>query len=245
MDISRTAARPFGVSLLRRSARICEIALLTLGCSAAAVYGASVALSSLYQAYASRDFDQAIHEKSSTAATLSGFFSIPDISGVSPTDGPGEPAGAAREWSFTRRRAFDKLLGSPAPAALARLQIPSVGLSVMVLEGTDAVTLNRGVGHIEGTARPGEPGNIGIAGHRDSFFRCLDRLSAHAEIILTTAENRRLVYVVDHIEIVEPDQMGVLRPTSDQTLTLVTCYPFYFIGPAPLRYIVKASRLES
>lgn len=245
MDMPRTVARPLRGSLLRRSSRIFEVGLLSLGFSAAAVYGASVALSSLYQTYASRQFDLAIHQKNPAAAALSGFFPIPAIGSSTLADGPGEAAGNAREWSFSRLRAYSRLLGSPAPAALARLQIPSVGLSVMVLEGTDPVTLNRGVGHIEGTALPGEPGNTGLAGHRDSFFRCLDRLSARDVILLTTAEGRTVRYAVDHIEIVQPEHLDVLQATSSQTLTLVTCYPFHFIGPAPLRYIVKATRLDS
>ena len=109
-----------------------------------------------------------------------------------------------------------------------------------MLEGSGDLALNRGVGHIQGTTPPGGIGNIGIAGHRDGFFRGLKDLHlGDAMDLLTEKGNYR--YAVDEILIVPPENVSVLAPRSKPTLTLVTCYPFYFVGSAPLRYIVHAS----
>lgn len=129
----------------------------------------------------------------------------------------------------------------PRPTALARLRIPSLAFSAMILEGTDELSLLRGVGHIEGTARPGERGNVGLAGHRDTFFRGLSGIVKGDEVVLTTQEGRDLRYNVVAIDIVEPETVDVLAPTGEPSLTLVTCYPFHFVGPAPKRYVVRAT----
>src|SRR6202008_450313 len=120
----------------------------------------------------------------------------------------------------------------------------SIELEVAVLEGTDDLTLNRGVGHIEGTSAPGDGGNIGIAGHRDGFFRGLKDVHLGDTMDLYT-EKGNSRYVVDEIGIVVPENVSVLAPRSKPALTLVTCYPFYFVGSAPLRYIVRASITDS
>jgi sortase A len=144
------------------------------------------------------------------------------------------------EWSSERIRQFEKAGGVPSDA-LARLDVPDAGLSVMVLEGTDAWTLNRAVGRIEGTARPGEDGNIGIAGHRDGFFRGLRHLEIGDPLMLTTLDGVAHYEVVE-LTVVSPIDVEVLEPTSEPTLTLVTCYPFYYVGDAPERFIVRAQR---
>jgi sortase A len=123
---------------------------------------------------------------------------------------------------------------------LAVLRISKINLEVPVLDGTDDLTLNHAVGRIAGTARPGEDGNIGIAGHRDSFFRGLKDVDAGDVIELRTLHGTD-TYVVERIQIVTPDRVDVLQPRSVPSLTLVTCYPFYFLGSAPKRYIVTAS----
>jgi sortase A len=110
-----------------------------------------------------------------------------------------------------------------------------------VLEGTDDWTLNRGVGHIADTAAPGAPGNIGIAGHRDGFFRALKDIAVGDVIELDTL-HETIPYRVERVWIVEPDDVSVLDPTTTPAVTLVTCYPFYFVGSAPQRYIVRAVR---
>jgi sortase A len=125
---------------------------------------------------------------------------------------------------------------------LARLDIPRLEMSVAVLQGTTPRTLRRGAGHIEGTPLPGEPGNSGIAGHRDTFFRQLKDVREKDEIHLQTA-TRLVRYEVDWMKIVGPNDTTVLEPsTGESTLTLVTCYPFYFVGPAPSRFVVHARR---
>ena len=123
---------------------------------------------------------------------------------------------------------------------LGVLKIPALHLEVPVLEGTDGRTLHRGVGRIEGTSFPGEEGNIGIAGHRDSFFRRLEDLSKGDFIELVTLQGTS-VYEVDQIRVTTPADLSPLQPRAKSSLTLVTCYPFQFIGPAPSRYIVEAS----
>jgi sortase A len=145
-------------------------------------------------------------------------------------------------WSEKRIRGYQESLASHFAPALALLRIPKIDLEVPILEGTDDLSLNRAVGHIAGTPRPGESGNVGIAGHRDGFFRGLKDLSAGdtIEIVTPDSVNR---YVVDAITVVNPTDVSVLASGAQPSVTLVTCYPFYFIGSAPQRYIVRASLL--
>lgn len=126
-------------------------------------------------------------------------------------------------------------------AAIANLVIPRIGLSAVVVEGVEDRELKLAAGHIPGTALPGEPGNIGIAGHRDTFFRPL-RLIRKDDVIALTIPKGEDQYRVVSTEIVSPDDVEVLYPTSRDTLTLVTCYPFYYVGAAPKRFIVRAER---
>jgi len=125
-------------------------------------------------------------------------------------------------------------------AVLAVLRISRLGLAVPLLDGTDALTLNHSAGHIAGTARPGEAGNIGIAGHRDSFFRGLKDVHV-GDVIDLERTNGSDKYTVDNILIVAPSDVYVLRRRNTPSLTLITCYPFYFIGNAPERFVVEAS----
>jgi len=143
-------------------------------------------------------------------------------------------------WSKTRIAAYEHTLAEHIDPPLAMLRISKLHLEVPVLEGTDDLILNRGVGHILGTVRPGENGNIGIAGHRDGFFRVLKDVRPGDVVELATS-SRTDTYIVDQIVIVPPDDASVLQPRSISSLTLVTCYPFYFVGSAPERYIVQAS----
>jgi sortase A len=149
-----------------------------------------------------------------------------------------------RLWSAKRIAEYEESLARHFDPPLALLNIPKVQLEAPVLEGTDDLTLNRGVGHIVGTARPGEEGNIGIAGHRDGFFRVLKDIHLGDTIELVTPRGAER-YKVDQIVIVRPEDVSVLRPRSIRSLTLVTCYPFYFIGNASQRYIVQASIADS
>jgi len=144
-------------------------------------------------------------------------------------------------WSEARIDAWRKTLGDPAPPPLAVLRIEKIGLEVAVLRGTDDRTLDRAVGHIEDTAAPGTDGNLGIAGHRDGFFRGLKNIVPGDTIEVQTLQGRD-VYRVERTWIVNPEEVSVLDPTPTPALTLVTCYPFYFNGSAPQRFIVRAVR---
>jgi sortase A len=132
---------------------------------------------------------------------------------------------------------------APIPGgALGRIEIARIGLAAMIMEGTDGRTLRRAVGHIPGTPLPGQRGNVAIAGHRDTFFRPLRNIQHDDEITLTTLDGTYR-YVVDSTQVVAPEDTRVLGNSSATILTLVTCYPFYFVGPAPNRFIVRAHRI--
>ncbi len=157
-----------------------------------------------------------------------------------PVESPGSPDVSL--WSEQRIRAFKESLARSFAPPLAVLKIPKISLSVAVLEGTDDLTLNRGVGHIAGTPLPGQAGNVGVAGHRDGFFRGLKDVHGGDRVELATTHGT-LEYRVEKISIVEPSDVSVLDPAPGSVLTLVTCYPFYFVGDAPKRYVVRAVRV--
>ena len=125
---------------------------------------------------------------------------------------------------------------------VGRLEIPRIGLSVMVVEGVEDGDLKHAAGHIPGTALPGEPGNVGIAGHRDTFFRPLRSIRPNDTITLSTLQGAYRYRVVS-TKVVRPEDIQVLYPTGRDTLTLVTCFPFDYVGSAPKRFIVQAHRL--
>jgi sortase A len=129
--------------------------------------------------------------------------------------------------------------GSP----VALLSIPRVGLSTLVLEGAEERELKLGPGHIPGTSLPGDGGNVGVAGHRDTFFRPLRHIRKDDTIQLATRE-QEYHYQVVSTRIVAPEDVEVLHPLEQETLTLVTCYPFDFVGPAPKRFIVRADCVD-
>ncbi len=143
--------------------------------------------------------------------------------------------GPHRAATAGERAAQDGLIG--------RIEIPRLDLSVMLAEGSDAATLRKAAGHIEGTAYPGDPGNVGIAAHRDTFFRPLRNIRANDLVVLDTLRGRYCYRVVS-TEIVKPDAVSVLAPTTRQVLTMVTCYPFYYLGSAPYRFVVRATRVN-
>jgi sortase A len=159
-------------------------------------------------------------------------------------------------WTFQRRESMnlDRLLrdrratngGAPAAATnglIGRMEIPRLGLSVVVVEGVGRTTLRRGVGHIPGTALPGEDGNVGLSGHRDTFFRPLKDLRIKDEIQISTLKGD-FSYEVESLRVVEPSDVRVLEPARENVLTLVTCYPFFYIGAAPKRFVVRARQVS-
>jgi sortase A len=128
-------------------------------------------------------------------------------------------------------------------AVIGSLAIPRLGLQTVVVEGDGDRDLRLAAGHIPGTSLPGQRGNVGIAGHRDTFFRPLRRIRKNDTITVTTLSGE-FRYSVVSTEIVKPDNVQVLFPAKTETLTLVTCYPFNFVGPAPRRFIIRAERFR-
>jgi sortase A len=123
--------------------------------------------------------------------------------------------------------------------AIGKLEIPQIGMSVMVFQGVNEATLRIGAGHVPGTPLPGTDGNSAIAGHRDTFFRKLKRIRAGDRIQFLTVRGTAQ-YIVDSTEIVEPADTRVMESRGHSELTLISCYPFYFVGSAPRRFIVHA-----
>jgi sortase A len=178
----------------------------------------------LYQADQSRLFQQELNE---LKPSIVGDAQI-HVSSISPDPAKESPMSVERIDVAGIRR-----------TPLGRIEIRTIGLTAMILEGTDARTLRRAVGHIPGTSLPGQRGNVAITGHRDTFFRPLRNIRKDDEIRLTTL-NGSYRYWVDSIKVVEPGDTKVLDNSDKAILTLVTCYPFYFAGPAPKRFIVRA-----
>ena len=199
---------------LRRRLRWAQRALLVGGVSLLS-YCAFVLLDSwIFQQQQGREIDRLLEDDS--AASL----------GAPPTDPRAEP---------------DVPLAAAADGLIGRMEISRLGLSAVVVEGIDKRTLRRAVGHIPGTALPGQSGNVGIAGHRDTFFRPLKDIQVDDIITLTTRGGEYRYRVVSS-RVVSPDDVEVLNPAGNEVLTLVTCHPFYFVGPAPNRFIVRAER---
>jgi sortase A len=214
----------------RSPARICRLvlerALLWIGLALAAIYlsaGIYSAVSARLAMWAFSAAEESRNGQTPILTTTSGDGGV-DLS----------------LWSTKRIHAYTSSLALKLDRPLAVLSIPKLRLTAPVFEGTDSLTLNRGLGRIGGTAAPGEEGNIGIAGHRDGFFRPLKSIAPGDAIELATARGLD-VYIVDRINITDPADVRVLESRSRAELTLVTCYPFNFIGSAPKRYIVQAS----
>jgi sortase A len=148
---------------------------------------------------------------------------------------PGDPMRVAGPSKRPPDRAEGSLVG--------RIDIPRLDLSAVVFEGTTDDTLARGVGHLRGSAGPGERGNLVLAGHRDTFFRELRNIREGDEVNIKGPQGE-FEYKVESTTIVNPDQTEVLEPGNGDTLTLITCYPFRYIGNAPQRFIVRASKVE-
>jgi sortase A len=159
-------------------------------------------------------------------------------------------------WQYQRERGmeFDSpVVATPvsvrrapevfADGLIGRLEIPRLELTAMVMEGTGRTTLRRAVGHIAGTALPGQTGNVGISGHRDTFFRPLRKIRLGDTMAVTT-RNGSFDYRVVSTKIVRPSDVSVLEAGDGEAVTLVTCYPFYFVGSAPFRFIVRAERVQ-
>jgi sortase A len=176
----------------------------------------------LYQTYESREFDRTADRTAAAFAASNDKIT---------------PIGRSSWKSVPSSR-----LSFPT-ALIGRLSVPRLHLSAMVREGIDRNTLQLAIGHIPATALPGQAGNVGVAGHRDTFFRGLKDLRTKDEVHFSTLSGD-FKYVVESLIIVEPDNVGVLAPSSENVLTLVTCYPFSYIGTAPKRFVVRARQVS-
>lgn len=145
-------------------------------------------------------------------------------------------------WSRARVQAFRRSPLGEVPEGV--LRIPSLALTVPIYAGTTSAELDHGAGHIRGTAALDSAGNAAIAGHRDGFFRGLSRLEPGQTLYVETLKGTRR-YRVTQTRVVAPSDLSVLQPTPRPSITLVTCYPFYFVGPAPRRFIVRAELFPS
>lgn len=227
-----------------RFTRSLEVALLVLGLAGVAAWLVSVEIASLAQSW-----DNFVFERQSRgeAATVSEFVKEQNRQMVekvrSWVGSPASPAAAPKPPVVAETRP------SPAPRIpemnelIGRLSIPRLNLLTTVREGTGDKTLALATGHIRGTTFPGQNGNVGVAGHRDTFFRGLSGIKVKDMIEFETMD-AKYVYQVDSTSIVKPDNVGVLKAGKFPELTLVTCYPFNYVGSAPERFIVKARQVS-
>lgn len=130
------------------------------------------------------------------------------------------------------------LMGEP----VGEIEVPRLGLRAAILEGDSVEILRLGVGHLPGTPLPGEQGNVALAAHRDTFFRSLKDIRRGDRIVVLTA-GKVLQYQVGVVKIVSPQSVEVLQPADENELTLITCFPFNYVGPAPKRFVVQASEM--
>ncbi len=157
----------------------------------------------------------------------------------------------ARVYQAIEHRRFETVgpeLPATQPAAdgeaIGTIQIPRLDLTAVIAEGDSPSVLRRAVGHLPGTALPGQEGNVVLAGHRDTFFRPLKRVRVGDAITLTTRRGE-VEYLVDSTTVVPPSDVQVLEPTNLHTLTLITCFPFSYLGPAPDRFIVRGREVKT
>jgi sortase A len=201
---------------IRSFSRVAEYALAFVGVLALGYWSVVFLSSRVYQVIEGREFSRAVQAMA---------VQDPKTVGTRPTAKP-KP----------QRQMDGAVIGS--------LAIPRLGLSTIVVEGSGDRELKVAAGHIPGTSFPGQVGNVGIAAHRDTFFRPLRRIRKDDTIVLTTL-NGKFDYRVVSTDIVTPDDVQVLFPAESETLTLVTCYPFNFVGSAPERFIVRAQRFPA
>jgi len=218
----------FKKSLLRRTERFC----FGLGLASIGLCGVLLGQAWFFEAYENWAFEQKLgggpaSYREFVVQTVS-FSTVGDVLPVMPTLGRTKPPSLG----------FD---GAGGGSILGRIEIPRVGLKSMILEGVTQRTLALAVGHVPGTAFPGNAGNVGLAGHRDTFFRALRGVQPGDTILLTTLSGS-YEYQVKSCEVVTPHDTRVLADSGEPALTLVTCYPFHYLGPAPERFIVHAVR---
>ncbi len=223
----------WGVSLLRWF--FLATGLVALGWS-----GYAYVDSHLYQKYEDWAFDQESHGKSPSVIA---FVRNALFEATQPQSAGSQPAADDSLKIKRVTRQVPQARQPTDPGMLGRIEIPRLEVHAMVREGVDDRTLRRSVGHVPGTAKPGAEGNVGLAGHRDSFFRKLKDIRKGDTIVVETLDSK-YEYTVDVTKVVGPDDVKVLAPTPQRALTLVTCYPFYYVGNAPRRFIVRARQVS-
>ena len=230
------------VRLIRGETRVllaAEWILLLVGLAALDFFVWSNTSSVLYQAYQDWAFDQSLRGLTPSA----GGFLDAEMRWL--WTGRSESASQAESSPTSLPVPSEPLSEAPAMrSVIGRLEIPRLNLSVMVREGADEGTLSRAVGHIPGTALPGKIGNVGLAGHRDTFFRALRNIREDDAIEFETVHGAYR-YVVTSTKIVTPRDVSVLAASGGENLTPVTCYPFYYVGSAPKRFIVRAAQVAT
>jgi len=191
--------------------------------------------SQMYQVYDEWRFERTLHGKDTPLAKF-----IVDESGLRRVAGLGTAPERMPEAKNPKpsghRRNRNELIG--------RLEIPRLNIRAIVREGDDEGTLRHAVGHIPATAWPGELGNVALAAHRDTFFRPLRNIRKKDRILVSTLDGT-YEYVVQSTRIVAPSDVSVLEASAPKELTLVTCYPFYYVGSAPLRFVVHATQVAA
>ena len=220
----------FTKSLLRRSERMSfAFGFCSMGLCAAILVHVW-----LFQTYEDWAFDQQLGGE---PVSLSGFLKQAVAFSEPPAlEPPSFTGGAATQAAAFPAVGYQSLVG--------RIEIPRIGVKAIILEGATRRTLALAVGHIPGTALPGGNGNAALAGHRDTFFRGLSEIRLGDTILVTTLEGS-FEYRVESYRVVGPRDTGVLENLGEPVLTLVTCYPFHYLGPAPERFIVRATRTAS
>lgn len=219
-----------------------EKALVLLGLIGIDLWLLSNAENAIYQAWQGWAFNQELQGR---PADISAFLSQKEAQighwlGIKEHE-PSTPAASTPRSPAPKAPEFARRPQPPGNAVIGRLTIPRLQVSAMVREGVGEDTLRVALGHIPATALPGQTGNVGIAGHRDTLFRALRRIHKNDVILVQTLAGT-YTYRVQTTKIVGPREVSVLDPTSSPELTLVTCYPFYYVGSAPERFIVKARR---
>jgi sortase A len=223
----------------RRLMRWVEYGAWAIGCSLLLLYAAARLYSETARQEGLAEFQRARVVLDQTAGPPLPVREPPmSVAGVDPP-----PPVDQSLWSSQRVRAFAESIASPGvPQGV--LRVPALQIAVPIYAGTSEINLNRGAAHIEGTAALATSGNIGIAAHRDGFFRKLKDIAIDADVYLDSGSGSRRYRVVE-ISVVMPTEIHVLAPTEIPSVTLVTCYPFYFLGDAPQRYIVRAELADA
>jgi sortase A len=208
------------------------LSLIAFGTGCLLLYAFFTAQAAIYQHFAKADIDRMIAARDTPHSDSS-------------TPLPGTPAGEAPESPTMTRRA--PVVPNPAPLALGtvigRVDVPRLQLSAAIAEGDDDSTLGKAVGHLPDTPLPWQQaGNAAFAAHRDGLFRPLRNIRVNDEVRLVTPHGDFL-YRVKKTQVVNPEDVWVLAPTKTATVTLITCYPFTFVGHAPQRFVVQAERV--